>query len=119
MKCYRKYNKKMAELLSHVRPLAFNGKHLKLTTNLTSSSSLSKIELKIESNSVHKKIKDKKYSHNNNIPNELTTNDKTLQNGGTIRAQKWKATTVRRQFGYRIVVSKCIYDNNKTAPGRY
>jgi hypothetical protein len=57
--------------------------------------------------------------YNNNIPNELTTNDKTLQNGGTIRAQKWKATTVRRQFGYRIVVSKCIYDNNKTAPGRY
>jgi hypothetical protein len=97
MKCYRKY--KMAEVVKHYgRPLAYN--HTPLTTRLTASSS--RIE---KFNSVHKLITDKKYSYDN-IPNELTANDKTLQNGGTTRAQKWQNT--KRQFANsRIVI--CVY----------
>ena len=100
MKCYRKNNKKMAELLSLVRPLAFNGKYLKLTTILTTSS-LSPSTKAAKSNFARKQ--DKTYSYS--IPNEFTTNDQTRQNGGTTRAQKWETTTACcLQFGHQCVI---------------
>ena len=96
MKCYRRYNKKMAELLSHVRPWAFTNKHLILTTTTTSSTD------EKNSNSIYAQYKHKKNS--NYIPNPHTAaDDKPRKNVGTNRDKEWQAPTRACQFGYQYL----------------
>jgi hypothetical protein len=106
MKCYAKYNMKMAKMLSLVRPKAFNGGDSKLTTVLTSSTAATK------SYSFLKKIKIKKYnSYAKIIPSKFNnTNDPNNNHGGTIAtaAQKWNTT---RQFGSPEPIGSAYYND--------
>jgi hypothetical protein len=80
MKCYVKYNDKMAKLLSLVRPSVLNGVDSNTTTAITLMAA--------KSPSVHRNTIHKKYYYDN-IPNEFTNNK---ENGRPSRAQRWQAT---------------------------